>query len=499
MNESDYLRLAAGCDRLLAAKHGDRARLAIGMLHVIHEHPSWLAQYRRLLDPTLTPLRERALPRGARDLLRMARGFRGALGARVDPAPPRDGALLDVLVVSHLNDSQQLARQDDFYFGAMPAMLRERGAKTLVALVDHRGGAETRGPVDALPERILLPQYLPTAGEMALWRQCAATRADLTRESRAARDPFDRALARLAAEQALAAGTAANLRLYARVLELCSALRPRIVLTTFEGDASERMVFLAARHAAATTLRVGYQHTRLLPRAHAIRRALATPALPCDPDVVLTLGAATQAMLESANPGGVRYIIYGSHRRTAPAVPPAARTRAARCLVLPDAEPAEHAMLFNFTLECARQLPDITFVFRPHPVSGTTLRRVGRAPVDELPANLSVDASESLHAQAAGVRCCLYRASSAVFHAVLGGARPLYVARPREIPIDPLAALPSGRTVVTTPGEVAALARESAWPGSDAAACAWSYCDRYVAPLRPSALDDLLRLQRHDD
>ena len=321
MNESDYDLLASTCDRLLRAPGTDRARLAIGLLHVIHEHPSWLAQYRNVFMPGGRRLRDRRLIRGARDLYRMARGIRTSLWSVPNPtaAGARD-ASPDVLIVSRLTSDAQLARGDDFYFGAMPDLLRARRANVIVALVDHRystGHGESTAPGLG---QLLLPKWLPPHDELALWKQCAGSRAALAGEAHAMRDPFDRALARLAAEEALSAVTAANLRLHARVKEICFRLRPRIVLTTFEGDASERMIFLGARQSGVEPLCVGYQHTRLLPRAHAIKRALAVSGLPCDPDVVLTLGEETRTRLDpprhrvpATSPGSVWWEPLGDY------------------------------------------------------------------------------------------------------------------------------------------------------------------------------------------
>jgi hypothetical protein len=109
-----------------------------------------------------------------------------------------------------------------------------------------------------------------------------------------------------------------------------------------------------------------------------------------------------------------------------------------------------------------------------------------------LPANLRIDGDVPLATQAASARCCLYRASSAVFHAVMAGARPLHLRRPNEIPFDPLLAMPEGRSIVWSFDDLARLAQEPDWAGSDAARAAGDYCDRYVAPVRPAALDELL-------
>lgn len=492
MNESDYARLAASCDRWLRAPGTDDARLAIGFLHLVHEHPSWLAQYRRLFEPDAIPMRDRPLVRGARDLFRMTRGLGRAIRPHTPRAAPETSARpLDVLVVSRLHNDSQLTLRDDFYFGDLPRRLRERGLRVLVALVDHRLDPGSREP-ETDSARFLLPRSLTPRAEMALWKHCAAARVRLWHDSESARDELDRATARVAAELALAAGTAANLRLQIAVRDLCSRLRPRMVLTTFEGDASERMIFLATRQSGAAPLCVGYQHTRLLPRAHAVRRALENPALPADPDVVLALGAETQALLESV-PRAARCILYGSHRRVAAKSSLTTAPRSSMCLVLPDAEPGEYALMLEFTVACAKHAADVQFVFRPHPASTTARRRAQGLISRDWPPNLRIDGEDSLERQAASARSCLYRASSAALQATLFGARPLFLARPGELHFDPLGAMPGSCTVMT-PADVAHQARGAGWENSPLATAAWQYCDRYFPPVRGAALDELLSL-----
>ena len=173
---------------------------------------------------------------------------------------------------------------------------------------------------------------------------------------------MDGAVARLASQHALSGVTLAKLRLHAVLGEICTLLNPRIVITTYEGVAAERMVWSAARSGGRRPLCVGYQHTRILSRAHAIRRAVRAPGIDCDPDVILTLGEISQAKLaESARLGAVEMISYGSHRRAAPAEPVLSPDRPRRCLVLTDADERECVALFEFA-ENARAAMRICFL-----------------------------------------------------------------------------------------------------------------------------------------
>jgi hypothetical protein len=399
---------------------------------------------------------------------------------------------VDVLLVSRASSLAALTRADDFYFGPLQRLLEERGASAWVAMVDHtaeQSAAPQSAPHELPPARSLLPSRVTPTAELAAWQRCLSARRTLLSLAGTIRDPLERRLATRAAQQLLSGAALANLRLHAAVLQLCRRLRPRIVITTYEGDASERMIWHAARRAGAAVC-VGYQHTTLLPRAHAIRRAVRAPGIACDPDVILTLGETTHAALaESRELGPVTLLTYGSHRRPRLVVPRESRQRAARCLVLPDAHGSESAALFEFARACAREMPEVTFVLRPHPSSAAGAA-ASALPLSELPYNVEISRAASFETECLRARFCLYRGSSAAMYAVLAGVKPFYLARAGELPFDALSGLTVWRETVTSPQDLAiAVAAEA-----DALALerAQDFCARYVAPLQPQAIDALL-------
>jgi hypothetical protein len=241
---------------------------------------------------------------------------------------------------------------------------------------------------------------------------------------------------------------------------------------------------------------VGYQHAIVLERAHAIRRPVAAPGIDCDPDVILTLGEITHAALAAGAPlQSVRFIEYGTHRRAALPVLPQPEHRPRRCLVLPDAGYDECATLFDFALDCARRSPDTRFVLRPHPMVDTR-RLLRRLPLlQQLPGNVSLSVDTPLEQEFAQARYCLYRGSSAAMHAVRAGIKPYYLARPGELPFDCLFELGDWRETVRSPQELLDRMSLADQPTLSAAAMhAARICERYVSPVRPAALNELLAL-----
>jgi hypothetical protein len=79
--------------------------------------------------------------------------------------------------------------------------------------------------------------------------------------------------------------------------------------------------------------------------------------------------------------------------------------------------------------------------------------------------------------------------------AVRAGIKPYYVARPGELPFDCLFDLGDWREAVASPQDLLnrmSLADQST--DSAAAVRAASICERYVSPLRPAALNELLAM-----
>jgi hypothetical protein len=491
MTEQQYAEIAAACDRLLRAPGASLARLAVPVLHFLNEHQGSLRQYASLLTEH-SDARFYDLPKA---VIRAARALIRSLVA------PRPAALhqspIDVVIVSHLLKPEQLHQGDDFYFGDLQSHLSDHGVTSLLVLISHLTVARSGQDTGSLPfPRTILPAAVSPATEWNIWRKCAGAWRALRREAARARNSVDIRLAMLASRQALSESTVVNLRMHAAVANICQAVNPKIVITTYEGTVAERLIWHAARTARRRPLCVGYQHAMVLKRAHAIRRPVAAPGIDCDPDVILTLGEIPHAALAaSAELQSVRFIEYGTHRRaTLPALSqPHHRPR--HCLVLPDAGYDECATLFDFALDCARRSPDISFVLRPHPMVDTRLL-LRRLPfLQQLPDNVSLSVEKPLEQEFAQTRYCLYRGSSAAMHAVRAGIKPYYLARPGELPFDCLFELGDWRETVTSPEELLNRMRVAdQFTASAAAMSAASICERYVSPIRPAALDELLAM-----
>lgn len=466
-------------------------------LHVLSEHPNNLSQYKWVFDrPGLVARSKRNLQHFSGIARTLARSL-WSPGNDSAPGSVRFPAQVDMLFISHLVSAQAGSESADFYYGKLPEELASRGLSSLVALQDHAPNADrsfrerlTRGGVLS---RIVLPRWSTWNQERRMARCARRVASVLLKESLAAQTPFQRAVALEAAHHAATGSTIASLRLHEAVKRLCARFKPRALIVTWEGHAWERLAFHAARSIDPAVRCIGYQHTILFPRSHALKRPLGEGY---DPDVILTVGDVNRDVLRASEGlRGIPVITYGSHRRVVAAMQRASDA-STRCLVIPEGIESECLTLFDFALTVAAHMPDMQFVLRMHPVLPFDgwARRHPR--FRALPANVRVSNHANITADFAQCDWALYRGSSAAVHAVLAGVRPMYVERPGELSIDPLFALKSWRRHVATVKEFGAVVAADRVAAAEDQRREWeparAFCDRFVVPPNPEVVCGLL-------
>ena len=496
MTESEYDALTSACDALLLSPDADADRVALAWLHVRNEHP-------HILEPYLAVFGRQPIRQRARTWLRyrvsaawvLLQSALRPIDDLVDDSMPF-AERADVLFLSHTVSPDVRADAPDFYFGTLADELARRGLTSVTLLHNHYPERDaqlrkalTRGGAAA---RILMPRWSTVARE---WRNLSKARLAgraVTRNVGANDSAFTSVVARNAAAHAANPATLATRRVGDIVRRMCQRFRPRVLIATWEGHAWERIAFQAARSVDPAIRCIGYQHTTLFERSHALRRALGKLY---DADAILTIGDVNRALLVSA-PGlcGVPVTVYGSHRRHGQTV--SAPNPPSRCLVMPDGIEDECLILFDFALAAARGMPEVRFRLRTHPyLPFDDLAR--RHPyLKRLPPNVEVSSARDISADFAECTWAVYRGSSASIHAVLMGVRPIYLAREGELPFDPLFALETWRGRIQNVGELRAIIaadraadasnRRDEWHG------ARDFCDRYVVAPDPEVVYRLI-------
>ncbi|AKR43481.1 hypothetical protein [Methylophilus sp. TWE2] len=494
MNEKQFQTLTEECDVLLTEASHSLCRVSISWLHVIREHPIFLKHYEKIFDAPIIGTRyqwlgiKRSLVEFVRTLRQLARGVKATLiscfKGRYQPTQA------DIIIVSHLLNTQQMSIDSDIYFGDLPEILINNGYKVTQILIDqtnHSSNATYQLLQSNVGlKRVVLPNSLGFWAELKMLF-------GLLRESSMllpkVRDDSIKSRIRIAAAaEALSSASSNAMRIGLQVSHIAKQSKAKLVMTTFEGHAWERAVFLQTRKHSPATRRAGYQHSTLFRLQHGLKRFVSGA---CDPDIVFTSGELALQALSISLKGTNQVItnlgsLRAGNRLTLSAEETAAKEQQPSCLVIPEGLDYETAFMFKFSLNCALRLPHIRFIWRLHPVLPFSSLLKKYTFLAKLPPNIILSSS-SLEEDAKQAKWVLYRGSSAVISSVMAGSGPIYVSLSGEMTLDPLFSEPQ-HPVIQTEDEFIQLVKETDYPSNDQIPGIIEYCNGVFSTLRPEVL-----------
>lgn len=506
MNEEQYTALCEACDHTLLAADSTIERIAIPWLHVVREHPALLKEYECLFEQ-VSPATE-----FARTVFQFFRSQAAWLWhllkssfstAQYWHGPKLLPRQVDYIFVSHLLNESFVGEERDFYYGDLPAKLVAQGHSVLIILTNY-SGLPGRVLADKWSEnvvpRVIISESLGVQKERMLYRR-------LKTESLKIKAGLNGAAAGLlhkvifrSAQLATSGGALWTLRLGEQVGLMVDKLKPKAIVVTYEGHAWERVAIAAARNAHPEVRCIGYQHAALFRLQHGIRRSLTRKY---NPDVILTSGEISKRKLQSVpDLHGVKIATLGSNRafvktplgRTSKSDPEnTGSTSSAACLVLPEGFQSECQILFEFSLECAKTLPEINFIWRLHPSVTYEVLAAANPKLRNLPKNV-VLSQGTLDEDILNSAWTLYRGTTAVVQAVAAGLRPIYLQLAGEMTIDPLYELDGWRANVASVAEFRGICHdENSGDQADfEVTAAVRYCEELFTPLDVEVVTSLI-------
>jgi hypothetical protein len=496
VNESQYQTLSKNCDQVLRGYGANICTIAIGWLHVLNEHPVNLSKYkssfaRSLFGGLLIRLRSAAFT-----LLKALKSKKTTKGWSTSS---RVTGEIDFLLISHLLNENQLGVDNDFYFGALGEELQNIGKKCAILLINQTGKYDiniiNRWEKKSVP-RIMFDETISFLQEIQLRRELGAEARRLRKLKYKTPGAADIDICKQASYEAMSSLSISNLRFYSQMKSLVKDLRPKFVLATYEGHAWERMAFAAARTFNSDTLCIGYQHTILFPKQHAIKRTL---GINFDPNIVIGAGnGSIKSLMDGCSLDSRVFKVYGTHRFNQDIITQQemySKKNPSTCLVIPDGIIEECILIFRFALQAAKLNKKIKFIFRMHPVLSFDQIIKSDNKFNNLPSNIELS-NLSIEEDFRRARWALYRGSSAIIHAVMYGIRPFYIAMPEELSIDPIYKLNNWRIKVSRPQQLNSYI-DSDLERSDIELLdesneAIGYCREYFCKVDYKIFDDLL-------
>ena len=513
-SEEKYRKLCESCDRVLTSQETDVNRVAISWLHVIREHPIFLNNYLDIIDADYNIKSH---------IIRWLRRFRNLAGwirqlarsitlkREVWCSTNNDLSETDVLFVSHLLNASNAGQDNDFYYGNLHNDLAKDNLTSLIALINHSGESgeklSRKWPVNITP-RVILSKSLKLLGEVSLYMLLRKESKRLKRLAKAEGPCLYKRVLNRASDEAMAGGSHAALRIARQVSLLVAKIKPKVIVVTHEGHAWERIVFATARIAHPGIICIGYQHSALFRLQHAIKRSLDRQY---NPDQILTAGAITCTQLKIVpDLKQIPISVLGSNRSsesygditgymtkqesTGLAYSPT-------CLVLPEGIASECHLLFEYSLACAKVLPNIRFIWRLHPLVSFGEIMSENPRLKNLPDNIILS-EKPIEEDIACSKWALYRGTTAAIQATSSGIQPIYLKSSGEMTIDPLYELDGWRVRVESVKDfiqvVDVKSKDYLNSLKKEAHIAKKYCDEYFLPLDYKILKQMIIKKKLD-
>ena len=406
---------------------------------------------------------------------------------------PGYGRECDVLIVSHLVSEGHLDSDGDFYFGSLPSDLAKAGIKPVTVLVNHiKAGPKTARR--AHPGVVVLNGWLSPLAEMSNFVRLLVRSFSIPVDRTA--KPEARRLARQARAAAFDHRALGYLRVHDQLERAIDALKPSVILHTFEGHGWERMLAQTA-HAREWPIRVvGYSHGVLLPAPRAIDFKLGHGR---DPDNVMLPGTVTAGIFRRESEFEAEQIsVLGSPKLGDRSGHGEAR-KGDSCLIVTQGEMSEVELMADAMVEVARKLPEIRFLLRLHPLITGKKARSTTQSLGSTPPNFKITES-GLDEDLDNARWLVYRGSSVVLNGLERGIRPIYLNTDgSQASNDPLVPEVEFRRIADTVEQVADFIRNDAKTRGSGVTegqnTARTFAGEYFTHLNPAFLIDIIQSQ----
>ena len=432
-----YKTLCEQFDKVLLSKRSNEFIIANPYLHVLRLHPNFLKKYtnKSLFNFSLDFFIS---------LLKIAiRAFQSIFD-RKHFYHLTELKICDLLIVSHLDSFKQIGEDQDIHFGNIPKFLHKQDIKCCLVLINNIG---LKNPKKITPwknspfQRVVLSKSLSIISEMKLIKGFFAS-IPLLKELINSTS-VEHGLKKNVFTEIYS--TINELRIANQVNEIIDIVKPKAVISPYEGHPYERLIFFYIRKRGLSIKCFSYQHSMIFEHQHPIRRNLGELY---DPEVIFTSGTASLIELEKRkNLENTMKFSIGSKKYIEP--PNVNQKKKNICLVIPEGFLSECNILFKLSLEYANKHPNQSFIWRLHPSQSFDNLIKNYPKFRKIPTNISFS-NQTIEEDMRKCNSFLYRGSTAAIAAISYGLKAIYYKLPKEdFLIDPIYMMADDRYLIT--------------------------------------------------
>jgi hypothetical protein len=438
INIHNYKKLCNHCYSILSLDSSSISRMSIPWLHIIRKHPEGDKRYNNIFFIE-NSLKINFLKFSSIIKQKLLNYFFLLKSILVKneywKGPKLNKNEIDFLFVSHALNKEQLKNNNDFYFGNIPNELKKQGYQVMEIQICHFfDNVFYKG--DEIKKNFF-SNLLSFSNELKIYNLMIGESNLLMNIKKKEKNIILKRLFKRASFEAMSIGTRNNLRLYFQMKQLMSVIKPKSVITTFEGHANEKIIFSSAREIHKKIKCIGYQHTGSFQSSNSIYRMY---DYKYNPDYIFTSGNMDFKLFLNKlnNLKNIEVKVLGSSRGNFKKNNLYSKVKPEyNCLVIPEGFFLEVYKLFSFSLKCALKYPKINFIWRLHPSIGFDEIFKKAPELKNIPQNVILS-NLQLEQDINNSKWCLYRGSTAVFKSISAGLRPIYLNNNEDSSIDPL-------------------------------------------------------------
>jgi hypothetical protein len=439
LTEDQYHELCDACDTVLLDEDSSIERVSISWLHVIREHPDFLKNYESLF---LNKIYTRVIKHISEFIVSKLKNiyhFRWYFIQRPSfwDSSNKELEELDILFISHFLNKSQAGKSSDPYFNNIVNRLENMGYSVGIVLINHtdlKSAEVIEKWENCTTPRIVLSPILPFSEELSVRKKLKKESIILARKSKNQSSPFLKRVLNKASQEAISNNTLRTYRMFKQFDSLFNKVNPKVVVSTYEGHAYERVIYHTAKHFNKKISCIAYQHAAVFRLQHAIKRRLKNYY---NPDFILTSGVISKQKIDKqSNFENTMISILGTDRGVVGHDFLKNNIKEyICCMVLPEGSLNECKILFEFSYHCAIDNPSVIFVWRLHPIINFSTLKCKIPVFNDLPKNIILS-NKSLEEDLLNADFAIYRGTTAIIKAISHRIRPLYFSIAGELNID---------------------------------------------------------------
>ena len=446
MNLKQYKKVCIACDRILDAASKNDEIISFPILHVIREHPEYLKLYNFIFSKT------RNIETKPFNLFKKLNLIASTFfDYKIKNIPYNfDKDSRKLIIVSHIHNPAQCNNINDASFGMLHKDLLEfSNIKPIILLINHTSVSSkklsknlTKNKID----RIIMPKSSGLFNELRILFRLVSSVYRFTKSIKT-NNHIESSLIKAISRPGNLIQSMSILRIGFFVEKMVKINKPKYIITTHEGYASERIIFSSARKINNAILCFGYQHSILNKYQHSLTRSIHKKY---NPDHIFCCGDITNNKLSNCDSlNRVETSVLGSPNglpiNINSKIPE--NNKSLTFLFLPEGIKSEYKIFFNFILECAKVFPSYNFIWRSHP--SLDIEKLDLLQEKILPSNIIIS-NNTFDDDLQVSNIAIYRGSSAIIRAVMANLTPIYLKTKGEIGIDLMHDLNLSRVLSTS-------------------------------------------------